>query len=133
MMRWVLPYLATLIAICVLDFLWLGFVAKDFYRGQVGGLLLDRPRWGAAGVFYAMYAAGVLGFAALPAFDTGTGLRALVQGALLGLLCYGTYDLSNLATLKGWSGALAAVDVTWGMAVTATASLVGYAVLRHAT
>ena len=133
MMRWGLAYLATLVTICVLDFAWLGFVAKDFYRGQIGAPLLDRPRWAAAGLFYAMYAAGTLGFVVVPAHDAGTWTRALVHGALFGLVCYATYDLSNLATLKGWTVPMTAADIVWGMAVTACAAIAGYAALRGAS
>ena len=130
MTRWVLSYGAALAVICILDFLWLGFVARDFYRGQVGALLLERPRWGAAALFYVLYAGATLLFAVAPAQDHGGVVRALVQGALLGLVCYGTYDLSNLATLKGWTHAMAAVDILWGVAVTAAAAAAGYFALR---
>lgn len=133
MMRWAVSYTAALAAICVLDFLWLGFVARDFYRGQIGALLLERPRWGAAGLFYAMYAAATVGFVIAPAHDHGGWTRALTQGALLGFVCYATYDLSNLATLKGWSVTVAAADIAWGVVVTAIASIAGYAALRAAS
>ncbi|MEO5763743.1 MAG: DUF2177 family protein [Casimicrobiaceae bacterium] len=133
MMRWVVTYLATLAAICVLDALWLGFVARDFYRGQIGALMLERPRWGAAGLFYAVYALATVFFAIAPAQDHGGWLRALMLGALLGLFCYATYDLTNLATLKGWSVAVAAADIAWGIAVTAAASMAGHAALRAMT
>jgi uncharacterized membrane protein len=130
MMRWAVSYFAALATICVLDFLWLGLVARDFYRGQIGALLLERPRWGAAGLFYGMYAAATVGFAIAPAQLHGDWQRALMLGALLGLVCYATYDLSNLATLKGWTATVAAVDIAWGLAVTAVAALAGYAALR---
>lgn len=132
MMRWALAFLATLVTISILDFVWLGFVAKDFYRGQVGALLLPQPRWAAAGLFYVMYAVATLGFVVAPAHDAGTWARALVQGALFGLVCYATYDLSNLATLKGWTVPMTAADIGWGMFVTACAGLAGYAALRAA-
>jgi len=130
-MKWLACYAAALATICVLDFAWLGYVARGFYRGEIGALLLDRPRWGAAGAFYLMYA-GATVFFAVAGSDPGTWQRALVHGALLGLVCYATYDLSNLATLKGWSVAVAAVDVTWGVVVTAVAAVAAHAALRAA-
>ena len=130
MIRLAAPYFAALLAICVLDFAWLGFAARDFYRGHLGALLLERPNWAAAALFYLMYAAGTLFFAVLPAHDAGSWPRALATGALFGLFCYGTYDLSNLATLKGWPVAVAAVDIVWGMVVTGAAALAGYGALR---
>src|SRR6516164_5373276 len=98
MTRWIVPYVAALATLCALDFLWLGMLARDFYRGQIGALLLDEPRFGAAGLFYAMYAAAIVFFAVAPADTSGGWLRAVALGAVLGFVCYATYDLSNLAT-----------------------------------
>jgi len=131
-MRWLASYFAALVTICALDFAWLGYVARGFYRGELGPLLLERPRWGAAALFYLMYAGGTLFFAVAPGAEHGTWLRTLVCGALLGLVCYGTYDLSNLATLKGWSTTAVAVDMAWGIVVTALAAVAGHGALRAA-
>jgi len=107
-------------------------VLSSFYRGELGPLLLERPRWGAAALFYLMYAGGTLFFAVAPGAEHGTWLRTLVCGALLGLVCYGTYDLSNLATLRGWSTTAVAVDMAWGIVVTALAAVAGHGALRAA-
>jgi uncharacterized membrane protein len=133
MTRWIVPYVAALATLCALDFLWLGMLARDFYRGQIGALLLDEPRFGAAGLFYAMYAAAIVFFAVAPADTSGGWLRAVALGAVLGFVCYATYDLSNLATLKGWSTNVVVVDIVWGIAITATASVASYAALRATT
>jgi uncharacterized membrane protein len=133
MTRWIVAYVAALAAVCALDFLWLGVVARDFYRGQIGALLLDQPRFGAAGLFYAMYAAAIVFFAVASADASGGWLRAVAQGAILGFVCYATYDFSNLATLKGWSATVVVVDIVWGIAITATASVASFAALRAAT
>lgn len=132
MTRVLVAYIATLCVFCILDFLWLGFVAKDFYRSQIGGLLLERPNWIVAVLFYAFYIVGVVVFVVVPALDAGSWSRALVYGALFGLFCYGTYDLTNLATLKGWSGSLAAADMAWGGVVTALSAMGGYYATRLA-
>ena len=82
--------------------LWLGVVARGFYRRQLGGLLADQVNWAAAIVFYLLYIAGIVFFVTLPAARAGSLARALATGAFFGLVAYATYDLTNLATLKGW-------------------------------
>ena len=123
-------FFAALVAFCLLDFVWLGLVAKNFYQSQIGALLLERPNWAAAALFYPLYAAGIVFFCAEPALAHGSWGRALGTGLLLGLLCYSTYDLSNLATLKGWTASIVIVDVLWGMVVTAAAASAGFFAAR---
>ena len=130
MTRIVVAYLATLAAFCVLDFVWLGFLARNFYQAQVGSLLLAPPNWTVAVLFYALYIVGVVVFAVLPALDAGSWLSALVLGGLFGFFCYATYDLTNLATLKGWTVPMAVVDILWGVVITAAAATAGYALTR---
>ena len=95
-------YVAALVGFLAIDMLWLGVVARGFYRRQLGFLLADQVNWWAAFSFYLLFVAGVLVFAVVPALQAGSLSRALLLGGLLGLLTYGTYDLTNLATVKGW-------------------------------
>lgn len=130
MSRLILAYFAALAVLAVLDFVWLGLIAKSFIQSQIGPLLLERPNWTAAAVFYLLYIAGILVFAVVPALDAGSWQRALGLGALFGFFAYATYDFTNLATLKGWTIPLVAVDVGWGAFVTAAAAVAGYAAAR---
>ncbi|MFO1312710.1 MAG: DUF2177 family protein [Burkholderiales bacterium] len=130
MTRWITAYFATLVAFCVLDFLWLGFVAKGFYQAQVGPLMLPRPNLLPAAILYALCSAGLLAFAIMPAPSLG---RAALAGAFLGLVVYGVYDLTNLAVLKGWTVPVALVDMAWGTVVCAASSSVGYGAARLAS
>ncbi len=123
-------FVVTLVVFCVCDFVWLGFVAKDFYQAQIGSLLLPQPNLKAAAIFYSLYTAGIVLFCVEPALTQGSWLRALTFGMLLGLLAYGTYDLSNLATLKGWTVNLVVVDILWGMVVSGLAATAGYFAAR---
>jgi len=132
MTRFAVAYVVTLAVFCGLDFLWLGFVAKGYYQSQLGALLLDKPNIPVAVLFYALYVVGVLVFAVLPALDSGHWSRALLQGALFGFFAYATYDLTNLATLKGWSAGVALLDLGWGTLVTAVSATAGYLVARFA-
>jgi uncharacterized membrane protein len=130
MSRFIAAYFAALVTLAILDFLWLGFIAKGFIQAQVGPLLLERPNWTAAVLFYLLYIVGVLIFAVAPGLEAGAWSRALLLGALFGFFAYATYDFTNLATLKGWTTALLVVDVAWGAFVTAAAALAGYGAAR---
>jgi uncharacterized membrane protein len=130
--RWIVAFLVSLIAFCAGDFVWLGFVAKDFYASRLGALLLPEPNFAAAIVFYPLYIVGLLAFCVRPALAAGSWRIALLSAALFGLVAYATYDLSNLATLKGWSIAVTLVDIAWGMVVSSLAALAGYAAARIA-
>jgi len=120
--RYVILYLVTLAVLTALDFLFLGIVAKGFFVSQVGDMLGEiRP--GPAVLFYLLYVVGVLIFVSGSA--SATWPSTLVYGALFGLFCYATFDLTSLALLRHWTWPVAAVDVSWGAAVTAFASTAG--------
>lgn len=114
----------------VLDAIWLMVVAKRFYRNRLGDLLLDKPNMAAAVVFYVVYVVGVVAFVLAPALDKESSLHAWGYGALLGVLAYCTYDLTNLATLKGFPVTVVVVDIVWGAVLTATVCGLSYTVLH---
>lgn len=126
-------YGGTLVAFLALDALWLGVVARGFYARQLGEMLRDDPRWGAAVLFYLIYVAGVVVLAVLPALELRSPGRALALGALLGLVAYAAYDLTNLATLKGFPIRMVVVDLAWGTVLTAVVAWAGYGVGRFLT
>jgi uncharacterized membrane protein len=128
MMRYVWTYGATLIAFLAIDLVWLGFIAKNFYRDQLGTLMLDRPSLAIGLGFYLLFAFGIVVFAVTPGLREGSWRTTLVLGALLGLIAYGTYDLTNLATLRNWPVTMSLVDMAWGSVLTASSALVGYVV-----
>lgn len=127
MLKYVFAYGATAIAFCVLDFAWLTIVAPKFYQAQVGALLLQKPNLLPAFAFYVLYVAGLVVFCVSSGINVTSWARALTLGALFGLVAYATYDLSNLATLKGWTTALSLADMAWGATASALASTCGYA------
>ena len=110
----VITYLTVLVVFTAIDFLWLGFVALDFYKRELGPLMLDKPRLEIAALFYALIAAGITILAVQPALNAGEWHKAVLLGAVLGLCAYGTYDLTNLATLRDWPVMVAVVDILWG-------------------
>jgi uncharacterized membrane protein len=129
---WIVPFVASLVAFCAGDFVWLGFVARDFYASRIGALLLPEPNLAAASIFYPLYIVGLIVFCVRPALAAGSWRIALLSATLFGLVAYATYDLSNLATLEGWSLAVTLVDIAWGMIVSSAAALAGYAAARIA-
>ncbi len=107
------------ITFTVLDFVWLGILAKGFYAGQIGHLMRDPIHWPGAIAFYIMYVVGVVFFAVAPTVQDGDWQRAALLGGALGLFGYGTYNLTNLATLRGWPIPMVLIDMSWGIALTA--------------
>ena len=124
--------IATVAVFLGLDFLWLSKIAAGFYKKRLGSLLLERPHLSVAVLFYIIYCDGLIFFCVLPALDAGEWTSATFRGAFLGLIAYGTYDITNLATLRGWSVTASIVDLIWGMALSAIAATAGYAVARLA-
>lgn len=124
-MKLIVAYAATAIAFFALDFFWLSTMANGFYRDRLGTLLLDKPNLLVAGLFYLVYVGGIVYFAVLPAVAGGGWASALVSGLILGLVAYGTYDFTNLSTIDGWNWQVTAVDLVWGMSLTAFASVAG--------
>jgi uncharacterized membrane protein len=118
-MKYVVPYGVTLLVFVTLDLIWLGAVAKRFYRTQLAGLIADRFNLWAASAFYLVYPIGVVLFAVVPAVSSGSWTDAALGGAMLGFFAYATYDLTNLATLREWPVRLTFVDLAWGTILTA--------------
>jgi uncharacterized membrane protein len=120
--RYAILYLATLIVIIPIDFLFLGTVAKGFFTSQVGDMLGD-IRFAPAILFYLLYVAGILIFVSGPA--TATWQSTLSYGALFGLFCYATFELTSLSLLRHWTWPVVVVDVCWGTFVTAVSATIG--------
>lgn len=125
MPTYAVAYVSTAIVFFGLDFFWLGRVATGFYRSQLGEMMRDRPDFIAAGLFYLVYVAGIVYFAVGPALAGGGLRQAALAGAILGLIAYGTYDITNLATLRNWPLIMSLVDLAWGTLLTATAATAG--------
>lgn len=114
----------------ILDYAWLGFIAKKLYYAEMGKLLLDKPNMGAALAFYLIYVVGVVVFVLTPALQRESWLYALGMGALFGLVAYATYDLTNLATMKDFPLKIVIIDLLWGMSITAVTSVGAYFIVK---
>jgi uncharacterized membrane protein len=109
-----------------IDILWLGLVARGFYRRRLGSLLAEKANWAAAVVFYLIFIAGLVLFVIEPAVGDGSWPRALGYGAAFGFVTYATYDLTNLATLKAWPLSVTIVDLVWGTVLAASVATATY-------
>lgn len=110
-----LVYLLVLVVFAAVDAVWLSNMVGRAYRPLIGAILTDQPRLGPAAAFYLLYAAGLTMFAAAPAAPAGAWRSALLSGCALGLFAYGTYDLTNYATLRVWNARITLIDLSWGV------------------
>lgn len=122
----VIAYLATGIAFLIVDAVWLSTMADMLYRPLLGDKLAPQFHLAPAVVFYLIYVAGIVFFAVMPALDGGGLGKAALNGAILGLVAYATYDLTNQATLRDWPLCVTLVDILWGAFVTAIGASVGF-------
>ena len=127
MKKFLAAYVAVLIVMLALDFVWLSVTGGPLYRRILGDLLLERFNVAPAALFYLLYGTGIVIFAVSPAFDAHAWTTALVRGLLFGVFAYATYDLTNQATLRTWSTVLTVADVTWGAVLTGVAATAAYA------
>jgi uncharacterized membrane protein len=123
-------YLLTVPIFFLLDIIWLGYIAKGFYRQKLAFILSPDVNWPAAVVFYLIYIIGILFFAVVPAYDKNSLMRALVWGGLYGFFTYATYDLTNMALIKGWPMKIVVVDILWGIVLCATVAMWSFWVAR---
>ncbi len=119
-------YFTTLIAFFAIDMVWLGLVARTFYREQLGFLLSPNTKWIAAIIFYLLFIVGILVFVVVPGLEHNSLKTTLLHAALFGLITYATYDLTNLATVKNWPVLITVVDMAWGTALSVAVSYVGF-------
>jgi len=129
-MKFIEHYFVLAFIFIVIDSIWIAVVANKFYKKEMGNLLLKKPKLGYGALFYTLYIWGVIYFVldpGLKAHDIGFVIK---HAALLGLVMYATYDLTNLSTLKKWSRKLTVVDMIWGVLLTTAVSSIGFAIFR---
>ena len=125
MSKYLAAYAVATVVMLAIDLLWLGVIAKPLYRAGIGHLMADSPNIPAAVLFYLMFPVGLMFFAVVPNASSSEWMPTLLAGALFGLFTYATYDLTNLATLKGWPVGLAVLDIAWGSLVSSVAAAAG--------
>jgi uncharacterized membrane protein len=125
-----LHYLISGLSFLALDAVWLSLMGPALYRPQLGNLMLEKFLLAPAIAFYLVYPVGIAVFAVGPALQAASGAMALGYGMLLGLLAYATYNLTNMATLRGWSPVVTAADIGWGSVATGASAFACFWILR---
>ena len=121
-------YALTLPVFFLIDMLWLGIVARGFYRRNLANILSPDVHWPAAFIFYFIYVAGIIFFAVRPAVSEGSLGNAALLGALFGFFTYATYDLTNMATIKKWPVVIVVVDMAWGVCLCTLVALSSFTI-----
>lgn len=121
-------YVIAFFVFFVIDMIWLGLIAKNFYRSQIGSLMKTDVNWIAASIFYLIFIFGLVVFVISPAVEKASLVHALMYGSLFGFVSYATYDLTNLAVAKDWPLLVTIVDLVWGAVLAASVSLVTYTI-----
>ncbi|MCJ8142587.1 DUF2177 family protein [Ancylobacter sp. A5.8] len=129
-MQWIVAYAATGIVFLAIDAVWLSLMASRLYKPLLGGMMAEQVNLPPAILFYLLYVVGIVVFAVQPALASGKWTTALALGALFGLIAYGTYDLTNHATLRNWPAVITAVDLAWGTVLTGIAATAGFFLTR---
>jgi uncharacterized membrane protein len=123
-------YALTVPVFFAVDIIWLGFIAKKFYRNNLGFILSPQVNWPAAISFYLLYIAGILIFAVVPALEKESFGRALLWGCLYGFFTYATYDLTNMATIENWPLKVVIVDILWGVFLCSMVSSISFLIAK---
>jgi uncharacterized membrane protein len=124
----VVCYLVALVAFAAIDITWLMTVGGQLYKETLGDILAPEIRYGPAVLFYAFYPAGLVYFAVNPALKQGDLSSAFVNGALFGLFTYGTYELTNFATLRNWTTQITVIDIAYGAIASGIVAAIVYLV-----
>lgn len=129
-LKYLTLYALTLPVFFVVDMIWLGVIARKFYRQQLGYLLAPKVNWTAAIIFYLIFIAGIIFFAVVPGMKRESLLHTVMLGAIFGFITYATYDLTNLATIKDWPLMVTVVDMCWGAVLSATVASASFLIGR---
>jgi len=123
-------FFVAFVSFLAVDGLWLSLIAKNFYSKHLGYLMSKNPNFVAAGVFYLIYIISLVVLVISPGLQKGSMSHTILMGALFGLCCYATYDLTNLATIKDWPLIVTIVDLIWGTVLSASITAITYLVLK---
>ena len=131
MTKYAVTYIVTLVSFLAIDMVWLAWIARSTYEAEMGDLIRKQPNFTAALAFYFLYAAGLVFFAVMPGLKAGSIAQGMFLGATLGLVAYGTYDLTNLSVLNGFSARIALIDLAWGIVLSGATAAITSTIIRQ--
>lgn len=120
-------YGVALLVLGVLDGVWLGWLAKDFYKRELAGLMAENVRVVPALLYYVLFPLAIV-YLALNPVPAGLG-EAVLRCAVLGVAAFGVFDLTNLALMRGYTVSMTVVDMAWGCFATAVSGGAAYALV----
>jgi len=129
-LNYVKLYLFTVPVFFVIDMMWLGLIAKGFYRKKLDYILSPSINWTAAIIFYLIFIFGIIFFAVLPGRAKDSVSTSILYGALFGFFTYATYDLTNLATLKDWPLSVVFFDIIWGIVLCSIVASISFFIAK---
>jgi uncharacterized membrane protein len=129
MLKLPIAFLSTAVVFVLMDGTFLSVVGPKLYRPDIGSLLTDKVRLGPALVFYLLYITGLVYFCVRPSLAAGW-TAGLINGVLLGIVAYGTYDLTCYAVMRVWTLKVTLVDLAWGAIASGVASAAGVAITK---
>ncbi|RJY10141.1 DUF2177 family protein [Aurantiacibacter aquimixticola] len=124
MLKWIIAYIAAAVAFGALDSVWLRWASDNLYRPVIGEIMAESFRMGPAIAFYLIYIGGMTWFAIRPGLETGNVFTAALNGAILGFVCYATFDFTSQAVMKVWAWHISIADIAWGTFATSIASTI---------
>lgn len=130
MWEFIKVYLVTFLVFMVIEGIWLGLVAKDFYKKEIGFIMSKSPKILPTIIFSLIFVFGLVFFAISPALAKDRWSYALLAGSILGLISYSTYDLTNHAALEGWPLKVTIVDLIWGLSMSAIVSTISFFIVK---
>lgn len=125
-----MTYPITLAVLLIIDSIWLTVIAKNTYAHALGAFMATDINWLAAILFYVLFSVGIVLFVVKPSLQQNSWLKSVQLGLLFGLICYATYDLTNLATIKNWPLSITIIDLIWGSCLTAITALISYSISK---
>ena len=128
--RILITYAVSIPVFFAIDMVWLGVIAKNFYRKSLESLLTPNVNWTAALIFYFIFLAGILIFALIPGIEKKSLAYTVKMAAVFGFIAYATYDLTNLATLRDWPLMISIVDMCWGAFLSASTAAITYMIMK---
>lgn len=123
-------FIITFVVFMGIDLIWLGLISKKMYAEKLGFIMRKDVNWPVALAFYVLFMIGLLFFVVYPAIDKGSWSYALLAGMFFGLVTYGTYDLTNLSTLKDWPVSITVIDLIWGSSICGMTSLISFLIFN---
>ncbi len=132
-MKYILHYILTFFVFLAIDFIWLAVISKNLYKDNIGHLMAENVKYIPALIFYLLFVIGILSLSVYPGLKENNLVKTMIFASIFGLVSYGTYDLTNWATLKSWPAKIVIIDMCWGTFLSISVALASYFIGKFLT